>query len=67
MFSLYLLCLVVSIVSSTEYLGIPYAQPPTGSLRWKPTQATSLVFNPATHNNKVTPVCMQELTGILLI
>src|SRR6185436_10402194 len=53
----------VSAGASCAFLGIPFAAPPTGTLRWKPPQPAA-VWAPAVLNATVAPpVCAQLNSG----
>jgi hypothetical protein len=45
-----------------ELLGVPYAQPPVGALRWKLPQPPSTPFVLSKHVNQLSPVCTQEMS-----
>ncbi|KAF9224035.1 alpha/beta-hydrolase [Gyrodon lividus] len=46
-----------------RFLGIPYAQPPTGGLRFQPTQPISL-YNGSYSATEYGPACIQQLVNI---
>lgn len=46
-----------------QFLGIPYAQPPTGTLRWEPPQSLSQP-NAQVEATALPPSCMQYLTDL---
>ncbi len=47
----------ISTSSANEYLGIPYAAPPMGTLRWKAPQPTS--WSGVLQANTLPPICPQ--------
>ena len=47
----------VSTASTNEYLGIPYAAPPTGPLRWKAPQPAT--WSGVLQANTLPPICAQ--------
>src|SRR5260221_12944192 len=46
-------------MNATEYLGIPYAAPPVGNLRWKPPQPAAHFNGVFQANGSLTRSCAQ--------